>query len=63
MVVRLDSDAELRWQVQLAGHTSVTTDRVLDPRYALEATSATQVVAGLDPTTPPAGVCTGAQPP
>lgn len=63
MVVRLDSDAELRWQVQFAGHASVTTDQVLDPRYALEATSATQVVGGLDPTTPPAGVCTGAQPP
>ena len=63
MVVRLDSDAELRWQVQFAGRTSVTTDRVLDPRYALEAASAAQVVAGLDGTTPPQGVCMVAPPP
>ena len=62
MVVRSHSDAELRWQVQFAGHTSVTTDRVLDPRYALEAASAAKIVAGLDRTTPPEGVCTAAPP-
>ncbi len=57
MVVRRDADAELRWQVQFAGRTSVTTDRVLDPRYALEAASAERVVAGLDGMTQPPGVC------
>lgn len=57
MMVRPGARIDVRWQVQFAGHTSTTTERILDPRYALEAASARRVVEGLDPGTATEGVC------
>lgn len=57
MVVPEDFDGGLQWQISFSGHTSTTTARLLDPRYALEEGSARRVVEGLDPAAVQAGVC------
>ena len=60
MVVPDNFDGGLQWQVSFAGHTSTTTARMMDPRYALEEASAVRVLEtaeGLDPVGAPAGVC------
>ena len=48
MVVPETFDGRLRWQVRFAGHTSVTTARVLNPLYALEEASARVAVEGIE---------------
>ena len=50
-------DGRLQWQVSFAGHTSVTTARVLNPLYALEDASARDAVDGIDVDGAPRGVC------
>ena len=60
MVVPGTFDGRLQWQVRFAGETSVTTARMLDPRYALEASSAEQVLEGLEVGAASQGVCTSA---
>ena len=57
MVVPDDFEENLRWQIRFGGLTSTTTDRLLDPLYALEAASALRVVEGVDPAAVPTGVC------
>jgi hypothetical protein len=57
MVVPETFDGRLQWQVRFAGHTSVTTARVLDPLYALEEASAREAVEGIDVDGAPRGVC------
>ena len=57
MVVPADFDGRLQWQVNFAGHGSTTTAKMLDPRYALEETSAKQVIESVDLATAPVGVC------
>ena len=49
MVVPDDFEENLRWQIRFGGLTSTTTDRIMDPLYALEAASALRVVEGVDP--------------
>lgn len=57
MVVPEVFDGRLQWQVRFAGHTSVTTARMLDPLYALEEASAREAVDGIDVDGGPQGVC------
>ena len=57
MVVPETFDGRLQWQVSFAGHTSVTTARVLNPLYALEDASARDAVDGIDVDGAPRGVC------
>ena len=57
MVVPETFDGRLQWQVGFAGHTSLTTARVLDPLYALEEASARQAVEGIDVDGAPRGIC------
>ena len=57
MVVPETLDLPLQWQVSFAGLTSITTAKMLDPRYALEEASAYLVVQGRDLGAAPPGVC------
>jgi hypothetical protein len=60
MVVPEDFDGGLQWQVSFAGHTSTTTARMMDTRYALEEASAVVVLEtaqGLAVSDAQAGVC------
>jgi hypothetical protein len=60
MVVPEDFDGGLQWQVSFTGHTSTTTARMMDTRYALEEASAVVVLEkaqGLVASDAPAGVC------
>ena len=57
MVVPETFDGRLQWHVGFAGHTSLTTARVLDPLYALEEASARQAVEGIDVDGAPRGAC------
>ena len=64
MVVPEDFDGGLQWQVRFAGHTSTTTARMMDTRYALEEASAAVVletVQGLAASDAQAGVCLDAE--
>lgn len=64
MVVPEDFDGGLQWQVSFAGHTSTTTARMMDPRYALEEASAVMVLEtaqGIAASDAHAGVCLAAE--
>src|SRR5215468_12664382 len=62
MVVSSDFDGALQWTVRLAGKTSTTTSKTLDPLYELELNSAKRVTSGLDLATAPRGVCVNRAP-
>src|SRR5499426_2466921 len=53
MVVSSDFDGALQWTVRIAGKTSTTTAKMLDPLYELELNSAKRVTSGLDLATAP----------
>ena len=57
MVVPESFHGRLQWQVRFAGHTSVTTARMLDPLYALEEASAREAVDEIEVDGAPQGVC------
>jgi hypothetical protein len=62
MVVSSDFDGALQWTVRIAGKTSTTTSKMLDPLYELELNSAKRVTSGLDLATAPRGVCVNRAP-
>src|SRR5215470_4187630 len=62
MVVSSDFDGALQWTLRLAGRTSTTTAKTLDPLYELELNSAKRVTSGLDLATAPKGVCVNRAP-
>jgi len=62
MVVSSDFDGALQWTVRIAGKTSTTTAKTLDPLYELELNSAKRVTSGLDLATAPRGVCVNRAP-
>lgn len=62
MVVSSDFDGALQWTVRIAGKTSTTTAKTLDPLYELELNSAKRVTSGLDPAKTPRGVCVNRAP-
>ena len=62
MVVSSDFDGALQWTLRVAGKTSTTTAKTLDPLYELELNSARRVTSGLDPATAPRGVCVNRPP-
>ena len=57
MIAPEDFDGRLQWRVRFAGHESVTTERVLDPLYALEEASAREAVEGINVDGTPRGLC------
>jgi len=62
IVVPADFDGQLQWTVRVAGKTSTTTAKTLDPLYELELASAKRATGGLDLAKPPRGVCVNRAP-
>lgn len=62
MVVPPDFDGNLQWTVRLAGKTSTTTAKTLDPLYELELNSARRATGGLDLANAPRGICVNRAP-
>jgi hypothetical protein len=57
MVVESERERQLQWSLVWGGRTSRTTDRGLDPRYALDPTSAKRALRGVNLAAAPRGVC------
>jgi hypothetical protein len=57
IVVPEDFSGKVQWQVNFAGKSSATTEKIMLPLYELEASSERRVMAGLDPKTAPKNVC------
>jgi hypothetical protein len=55
-------DGKLQWQVKFAGKTAMTTEKVLNPLYELEAKSERRVMNGLNLKTAPKGSCVNRSP-
>lgn len=57
MIAGSDRDRLLQWSLASGGRTSRTTERSLDPRYALDPASAKQALRGVNVAAAPRGVC------
>ena len=62
MVVSPDFNGNLQWTVGVAGKTSTSTAKTLDPLYELELNSAKRATGGLDLAKAPKGVCVNRAP-
>ncbi len=62
IVVPADFDGKLQWTVRIAGKTSTTTAKTLDPLYELELNSERRATSGLDLAKAPRGVCVNRAP-
>ena len=62
IVVPENFDGKLQWQVKFAAKTAMTTEKVLNSLYELEANSEKRVMAGLDLKTAPRGTCVNRSP-
>jgi hypothetical protein len=57
MVVASERERQLQWSLLWADRTSRTTERGLDPRYALDPASASRALRGVNLAGAPRGVC------
>jgi hypothetical protein len=57
MIAGSDRDRELQWSLTWASRTSRTTERALDPRYALDPASVKRALRGVNVAGAPRGVC------
>jgi len=62
IVVPENFDGKLQWQVKFAAKTAMTTEKVLNPLYELEANGERRVMNGLDLKTAPKGTCVNRSP-